>query len=111
MNYYLMAPVIATFVILTMAQNREKAYYIQPGMQGIGQVLYTLCDEDESTCAVACMTAKICTSYNMLFMSDGKQCQLLAAVHGRTTNVNSVLYGMNYCYLFVTSFMHIILIR
>ena len=99
MNYYLMVPVIAKFIILTMAQNREYAYNIQPGMQGIGQVLDTLYDEDESTCAVACMIAEICTSYNMFFMSDGKRCQLLEAVYGRTTKVNSVLYyGMNYCY-------------
>ena len=98
-----MVPVIAICVISTMAQNREYAYNIQPGMKGIGEVLDTLYGDDESTCAIACMTAEICTSYNMFFMSDRKKCQLLAVVYGRTTNVNSVIYyGMNMFLLFIS---------
>ena len=59
MNYYLMISVIVNVVILTkcIERKREKIFNIHPGMQGIGKVLNTLPDQDESLCAVSCITA------------------------------------------------------
>ena len=97
MNYYLMISVLTNVVILTQCiePKREKIFNIHPGVQGIGKVLNTLYDEDESLCAVHCMTTEICISYNMLSMPDGTHCQFLETIDSIKANVNSTMYGKN----------------
>ena len=72
-------------------------------MQGIGKVLNTLYDQDESLCAVSCITAEKCISYNMLSMTDGKHCQFLETINSTKANVNSTMYG-KYTILFIVLF-------
>ena len=80
--------------ILIMAQRNGKIFTMYPGMQGIGQVLDTLYGVSDVKCAMICMHAKSCTSYNM--MNHGHHCQLLAAMTGVTDNDKSNVHGKNH---------------
>ena len=77
-----------------MAQSKSMIFTMYPGTQGIGKVLDTLFGVSDVKCAMICMNAKSCTSYNM--MNHGHHCQLLTAMTGATSNDKSNAHGKNH---------------
>ena len=96
MGHYLLLVAFVMILNLAMTENRELLFTRYPKTQAIGKVVNTLPGSSAIACAIACVSDESCTSYNMMVMADGKQCQLIEMMSGTKTNEHSTFYGKNH---------------
>ena len=95
MGHYLLLVAYVMILNLAMTENREQLFTRYPKTQAMGKVVKMLPGSSAIACGIACMSEESCTSYNMMFMADGKHCQLVV-MSGTIANDNSTLYGKNH---------------